>query len=111
MEKTLQSVLFGVLTRREEFTSLSLDRQGELIVQLAEALGTVNQETGLDVVIGLDPFWPMFECPDHTDTPEAMVAETKFNDDHEGHCFEVTVKCPVCGAEFYGELNRTERGW
>lgn len=109
MEDSVKARLFGTLTRREEFAQLSMDQQGELIVQLAEALGAFREATGLRATVIVENDAAAFECPDHPDNPEAMLEDVEFNDDHEGHFFDVRVWCPLCGAEFQGGLNRTER--
>lgn len=106
-EAVLASLL-ETLQRREEFARLSMDRQGELIVQLGEALGAISEETGLEARIVLANDAPAFVCPDHPDSAETMLVETEFNDDHEGHFFETRIWCPMCGAEFGGALCRTE---
>lgn len=51
MGKDFFPVLVDVLAQREEFTKLSMDRQGELLVKLGEVMAEVANATGLSPVL------------------------------------------------------------
>lgn len=100
-----------VLNRRNEFATLSMDRQGELQVKLAEVLAEISNETGLTPVFLMNDDTNI-ECPDCAVGPgngELMRQTTEYLSDREG-CFEITYDCPMCGAQFSGAACRTEEG-
>lgn len=100
--------IMAQFTRRAEFANLSMDLQGELLTRISGLMAEVKEHTGLDLMVGLGDDFADVVCPNHVDMEEVMRQKVKFNDDHEGHFFEVEYSCPMCGQIFEGNVCRVD---